>query len=61
MMSQPSSQTVTIHILHNILQTKGNQTMKFSQVIEYNKINIFLKKSCRKRGRETSSRPFFVS
>ena len=25
----------------NILQIKGNQTMKFGQLIEYNKINIF--------------------
>ena len=30
--------------------------MKFGQLIEYNKRNIFLKKSCEKWGRETSSR-----
>ena len=34
--------------------------MKFGQLIEYNKRNIFLQKSCRKWGRETSSRPLFV-
>ena len=33
--------------------------MKFGQVIEYNK-NIFLYRSCRQWGRETSSRPLFV-
>ena len=34
--------------------------MKFGQLIEYNKTNIFLEKSCRKIGRETSSRPLFI-
>ena len=34
--------------------------MKFGQLIEYNKINIFLPKLCRKCGRETSSRLLFV-
>ena len=48
MTSEPGQQTVTLHILLNISQIKGNQTMKFGQVIEYNKGNIFLKKSCRK-------------
>ena len=37
---------------------KGNQTMKFSQLIEYNMRNIFLEKSCTKYGGETSPRPF---
>ena len=41
----------------NILGRKGNQTMKFGQLIEYHKSTIFLKKSCMKGGRETSSRP----
>ena len=54
MTSQPGEQTITIHILSNISPC---QAMKFSQVIEYNKKNIFLQKSCRKLGRETSSRP----
>ena len=40
-------------------RSKGNQVMKFGQVIEDNKRNIFLQKPCRKWVRETSSRPFF--
>ena len=39
---------------------QSNQTLKFGQVIVYNNGNIFLQKSCRKWGRETSSRPLFV-
>ena len=34
--------------------------IKFGQLIEYNKRNIFLGKSCSKWGKETSSRPSFV-
>ena len=41
-------QTIAIHILPNISQSKGNKTMKFGQLIEYKKINIFLKKLCGK-------------
>ena len=43
MTSQPGVPTIAIHILSNISQSKGNQTMKFGQLIEYNKRNIFLK------------------
>ena len=32
--------------------------MRFCQLIEYIKKNIFLQKSCRKWSRETRSRPF---
>ena len=39
---QPGSQTSAIHILYDISQSKGNQTMKLGQLIEYNKRNIFL-------------------
>ena len=60
MTSQPGLQTIAIHILPNISQSKGNQTMKFGQLIEYNKRNIFLQKLCRKWGKETSSRPLFI-
>ena len=35
--------------------------MKFGQLIKYNKRNIFLQKSCRKWGRDTSFRPFWYS
>ena len=41
MASQPGLQTIAIHILPNISQSKGNQTMKFDQLIEYNERNIF--------------------
>ena len=58
MTSQPGLQT--IHILPNISQTKGNQTMKFGQSIEYKKRNIFLQKLCRKWGKETSYRLLFI-
>ena len=44
MMSQPGLETIAIHILSNISQSKGNQIMKFGQLIEYNKKNIFLQK-----------------
>ena len=60
MMSQPGLQAVAIHILPNISQSKGNQTMKFGQLIEYNERNIFHQKWCRKKGKETSSRPLFI-
>ena len=43
MASQPGFQTIAIHVLPNISQSKGNQTMKFGQFIEYKKINIFFK------------------
>ena len=43
MKSQPGLQTIAIHILPNISQCIGNQTMKFGQFAEYKKINIFLK------------------
>ena len=37
--------TITIHILANISKSKGNQTMKFDQLIEYNMRNTFVVKS----------------
>ena len=51
------SQPVTLNVLRNISRSEGNQIMKCDQVTEYNKRNIFLQKSCRKWGRETSPRP----
>ena len=36
-------QRIAIHILPNILQSKGNQIMKFGQLVEYNKRNNSLK------------------
>ena len=46
MTSQPGLQTIAIHILPNISRSKGNQTMKLGQLIEYNKIIFFLQKLC---------------
>ena len=48
MISQPDLQTIAIHILSNISESKGNQVMEFGQFIEYNKRNIFLQKLCEK-------------
>ena len=57
--SQPDEQRITTHILPNISRSKRSQTLKFRQVKKH-KSNSFLQKSCRKRGRETSSIPLFV-
>ena len=51
MTSQPGQQTIVIHVLHNISRSKGNQTMKFRQLIECNMRNIFLEISDTKCGR----------
>ena len=45
MTSQPGLQTIAIHTLANISQSKGNQTMKFGQLVEHNKSNIFFFKN----------------
>ena len=45
-MSQPGYQTIERHILTNISRSRGNQTMKFGQLIADNMRNIFLEKSC---------------
>ena len=34
---------IAIHILINISRGKGNQAMKYAQLIDYNMRNIFLK------------------
>ena len=48
MASQPDLQTVAVHILPNISQSKGSQKIKFGQLIEYNKRNILHQKLCGK-------------
>ena len=58
MTSQPGKQAIAIHILPNISRSKGNQTMKFAQLIEYYLRNIFLEKPYTKCGGETILRPF---
>ena len=45
------------HVFWNISSKKGNQTTKFSQLIEYNMKNIFLEISYTKWGGETINRP----
>ena len=59
MMPQTEQQIITIHISPNISRSKGNQTMKFGQLKEYSKRNIFLEKSYTKCGGEGSPRPFY--
>ena len=48
MTSQTRRLIIRIHILNNISKSKDNPAMKFGQLIDYNVINIFLRKSCRK-------------
>ena len=57
MTSQPGQQTIVIHILPNILRSKGNQTIKFGQLIEHNMRKIFLEKLYTKCGAETRPTP----
>ena len=44
MTSQPQKQIIAIHILPNISRGKGNQAMKFDQLMGGNVRNIFLQK-----------------
>ena len=59
MASQTGQQNITIHILSNISRSKGNQTMKFGQLIEYNMRNIFLEKSYTKCDGEAKPRAIY--
>ena len=45
-------------MMPNISRIKGNQTMKFGQLIEYNLRNIFLEKLSKKCGGKATPRPF---
>ena len=58
MTSQPAKRTSAIHILPNISRSKGNQTIQFGQLIEYNMRNIFLEKSYSKFGGGNVPRAF---
>ena len=42
-------QAIVIHILTNISRIKGNKTMKFGQLIEYNMRKIFVTKIIHKK------------
>ena len=44
MTSQPGKQTIAIHTLPIISGIKGNQTMKFGQLIQCDMETLFLKK-----------------
>ena len=41
--SKSGQQTIVMHIFPNISRSKGNQTMKLRQLIEYNLRSIFVK------------------
>ena len=56
---QTRKQIIIIYILPKISRSKGKQTMKFDQLIEYNIINIFLEKSYAKYDGEVSPRSFY--
>ena len=56
MTSQPGEQT--IYIIPNISKSKGNQAIKFGQLIKYNTSNIFLEKSYKNYGGESSQTLF---
>ena len=58
MTSQIGKQTIAIHILTNISRSKGNQAMKFSQLVEYNMRNIFLEKPSKKWDGEANPRRY---
>ena len=58
-MSKTGTQIITIHLLLNITRSKGNQTIKFGQSMEYNMRNIFPEKSNIKCGKEANPRPFY--
>ena len=60
MTSQVGLQTIARHILSNISESRGNQTMKFGQLIKYNKRNIFYQQLCGKWCKKTTSRPPFI-
>ena len=59
MTSQPGYQTITINILFNFSRSKGNQTIKFGQLIEHNKITIFLRTFYRKRVKDQFQTSFW--
>ena len=44
--------------IYCISRSKGNQMMKFGQLIKYNMSNVFIEKSFTKCAGENSPRPF---
>ena len=47
-----------MHILPNIIRSRGYQTMKFGQLIKYNIRNFFLEKSYKQCSGESIPKPF---
>ena len=47
MTPQPGKQITAIQTLPGISQNQNEGTMKFDQIIEYNKRNILLQNSCK--------------
>ena len=58
MTSQTEKQAIAMHTLPNVSRIKDNQTMKFSQLIEYDMRNTVLEKSFAECGGQTISRAF---
>ena len=60
MTSQPGKQIYQLHYINLPIsqEVKGNQAMKFDQIIEYTMSNIFLEKSYTKYGKELFLGPF---
>ena len=58
MTSQTVQQIITIRILSNILRGKGNQAIKFSQLIEYKMRNIFFENFSQNRVEKLVRDPF---
>ena len=57
MTSQLGQPTIAVDILPNISRSKGNQAMKFGQLIEHNMRKIFVERSYTKCAGETFPRP----
>ena len=53
MTSQPAQQAIAIHILTKISISKDNHTTALCHLLEYDWVNIFLKKSYAQCGGET--------
>ena len=58
MTSSTGKQIITIHIMPKIAICKGNQTMKYGQLIEYGMRKLSLEELYPKCGGGTSPRPF---
>ena len=54
MTSQPKKQVIRISIMPNISTSEGNQAIKLGRLTECDARNIFIQKSCRNWGKETS-------